>query len=451
MNSKPLKAIVLIAAGVAVLAVAIDRLNVVAPPPAPRPRESQLEQLLADAFQSHHAGNWPDAREKWDAVLGKLPTGPEYAGLRSVAERNRQTCVKLLQPEKPPVAEKTFPAPKEKPTPVPRDKLIAAYPQGRKVRNICYLFIDGKGQNDDWVFRGKANFHYQHRVAVETTVKENRGTAVVFEQHFVSVDELRAVSNQELEFQWPESPILTEVWNQLDEQLRQIPVYRAVRMAGKVIDALDPNGKRTLTRLQRFIPGLAGQSHLEIVERVRELSGQRLEVEYVSGLGVVSIKVLDGQRLDPDLLDRVARGSTVLVDYFVGEAAQDEQDEVSLDAKDVGDMFHLAEEGSVTGQIRLQRAADQPDEAELTILDGELNVELDELGVKRRMTVEPIEGSLRYSTAEMLLKRADATWRFNGRLESSDYLLFGTTGMIDLKVRTYCESQLIQPGGDGQP
>jgi hypothetical protein len=270
MNNKPLKTILIIVACLAGLAAAIYWLNVIPPPPPPPPPgDGQLEELRAAATKLQNEGDWSDAKEKWAAVLGKLPSAPEYAGLREEAERNRQVCIEHLQPEKPPVSEKKPPPPKERPTPVSRDKLITAYPQGRKVRNICYLFIDGKGQNDDWVFRGKANFHYQHRVVVETTVKENRGTAVVFVQHFVKVDELRAVSDRELEFHWPESPILTEVWNQLDELGRNVPVYRAVRMAGKVIDALDPNGKRTLTRLQRFIPSLSDQSHLEIVERVR--------------------------------------------------------------------------------------------------------------------------------------------------------------------------------------
>lgn len=230
----------------------------------------------------------------------------------------------------------------------------------------------------------------------------------------------------------------------------KFPLIASSRWPARYSTHLIQMASAPLTRLRRFIPGLSDESELEIVERIRELSGQRLEVEYVSGLGVQTIDVLDGQKLDPDLLDQVARGSTVLADYFVGEAAKDKKDEVSLDARDVGDLFHLAEDGEVTGRIRLRRTA-QPPAAELTIEDGELVVELDELGTKRRVTVEPIEGSLQYSTTDMLLERADATWSVNGRLESTDHLLFGTMGMVDLKIRTYCESQLADPGGNGEP
>lgn len=453
MSSKSMRALLAVLGCAAVLAAAIYWLNTGSPtqpsPPASVPQGAQLEleELRAAARRLQDESKWLEAKEKWDDLLGKLPSSPEFAAFRIEAERNCQTCVDRLQPERPPVSKMTFPARKQRPAAVPEDQLIAACPQGRKVRSICYLFVDGKGQNDDWVFRGLANFHYEHRVVVETTVKENRGTAVVFEQHFLDVDELRAISDRELEFHWPESPILKEVWNQLDEQAQQVPAYRVAKLIGKTFDALDPNAKRTLTRLQRFAPGAAPNSDLEIVERVRDLSGQRLELEYVSGLGVTSINVLDGQKLDPDLLDQVARNSTVLADYFVGEAAKQKEDEVLLDAKDLGDLFNLADEGAVRGQIRLQRVSEQPGAMELTITGGDLNVELDELGSKRQVRVEPIEGTLQYSTADMLLNRADATWQVSGRLESTDHLLFGTKNIVDLKIRTYCESQLIYAGG----
>ncbi|HUY31489.1 MAG TPA: hypothetical protein VMV69_01815 [Pirellulales bacterium] len=409
-----------------------------------RSLRDQAAQLQADE-------EWCDAEKKWRDLRDRLPSGSE---LREEAKRNAQLCKDHCQPAKDPVDQvKILERPgDERPQEVPKDKLTAAYRKGRTVRSTAYLFIDGKGTNDDWVFRDNVNFHYQYRVLVETEVKENGGTTVVFEQRFLNVDELRAVSDQKLEFHWPESPILDMVWERADDELSQVPAYRVVKGLAKLFNTLDPNAKKTLTRLRKFIPGLPDGKHLEVVERIRELAGQRLQSEYVSGLGVTSIKVLDGRKIDPDVLDHVARGSTVLMDYFVHKALDEGHDPIVLHSKDVGDMFHLGEEGRVEGEVRLRRAGRDDAESiqKLEIEDGEFDIEIDEAGAKQSVRVTPKKGTMRYSREDMLIRHIDATWKADMLWATRDHLLFGARVSRDIEVRTYYEAKLISKGGVGE-
>jgi hypothetical protein len=295
---------------VASAAVAFWKWTPSAPTPLPPPSaadesdESRITELHERAVSLQAKENWREAEEAWDKLLDELPAVDDDAveTLRAEAEYNRRITARHAHPNSAPVAELNFAEPAQRPPMIAERDVIKFYPVGRAIRSVAYLHANGKGSNTSWVFRSDASFLYEYRVVVETRVKENRGTAVVFQQHFKSVDELRAVSDRDLELQLPDSPILKLVWDEVDETLSLHPAYRIVKRLGQMAAALDPGGRRTLTRLNRFLTdnGLGlGDDHLELAVRIRELTGQALEIEYVAGLGVTYIKVLGGRPARP--------------------------------------------------------------------------------------------------------------------------------------------------------
>jgi hypothetical protein len=430
------------------------------PPPLDAAAAAQFEELRDTATRLQAEGKWREAQDAWDKLLDESPAGEGGTddALRDEARRNQRIAERKAHPETPPVAELKLPEPPaaKRPTTVSKGDVAEFYPVGRTVRSIAILRANGKGSNTAWVFKSDASFDYEYRVVVETKVKENRGTAVVFEQHFKTVDELRADSDRELEFHFPDSPILKLVWDELDDTLSAHPAYRVVKKVGQLAHSLDPRGRRALTRLHRFLrefgPGI-DDDHLELVERIRDLAGQRLEIEYVSGIGVTYIKVLDGRRLDPDLLDRVAHGSSAFMDYFIAEGAKRSEGEVfSLSTKDVGGLFNFGDEIRATGTIELKqsseghRARGQP--TQLEIVGGDIEIEALEEGAEQRLKIEPIKGTVDYSEESRLVTLARASWRAESLWATTDHLLFGTTSVHDLSIETYYEA-VLEPTGDG--
>jgi hypothetical protein len=414
-----------------------------------------LDVLRDKAAKLQAEGKWREAQDAWDRLLDESSAGSdetEYA-LRAEAERNQRIAEQHAHPESPPVDEWVLPEPPaaERPREVPAADVVEFYPVGRTVRSIAYLHVNGRGSNRAWVFRSDASFQYQYQMIVETKVKENRGTSVVFEQDFKVVDERRAVSDRKLEFHFPDSPILREVWEQLDETVLPIhPAFRVVKKLGQLAQALDPNGRRSLTSIDRFLRKRGVQiadDRLELVERIRDLTGQRLEIEYVSGLGVTYIKVLDERRLDPDLLDRVAHGSSVFMDYFLADGARHAAGETfTLSSRDVGGLFNFGDEVRATGTIDLKRSgrakADNAP-AVLSIVGGEIEFEAPEEGVDQRVRLEPIKGTLNFSEGSRLVTLAHASWNAETFWATTDHLLFGTTNTRDLAIETYYEAELV--------
>ncbi|HVC94382.1 MAG TPA: hypothetical protein VND64_11865 [Pirellulales bacterium] len=438
-------------------------------PTAPRPEpptldadaSAQLDGLRDKASRLQAEGKWKEAQDAWDKLLEESPADADDTNdaLRDEARRNLRIAERNAHPETPPVAELKLPEPPaaKRPTKVSKGDVAEFYPVGRTVRSIAYFHANGKGSNTAWVFKSDASFDYEYRVVVETKVKENRGTAVVFEQHFKTVDELRAVSDRELEFHFPDSPILKVVWEQLDETLLPLhAAYRVLKKVKQLAGAVDPRGRRALTRFNRFLSERGqgiGDDHLELVERIRDLSGQRLEIEYVSGLGVTYIKVLDGRRLDPDLLDRVAHGSSAFMDYFIAEGAKRGAGEVfTLSSQDVGGLFNFGDEIRAIGTIDLkqsstgERAGGQP--TVLEIIGGDIEIEAPEEGAEQRLKIEPIKGTVDFSEEARLVTRARASWRAESLWATTDHLLFGTTSIHDLSIETYYEAELA-PIADG--
>lgn len=427
-----------------------------------KPPEATVEAWTEDrqrALELQRDGQWCEAAEAWDAVLKKLPA-KSAAPDRDEAQENKRLADARCRPEKPPVAELQVepPAADRKPAKPSESDVLKFYSPGRKVRSVAWFNVTGTGSNSKWLVRSNANFLYQYRIALETTVKQNDGATVVFEQEFAAVDEVMAISDQKFELQFPQSPVLDVLWSEIDRQLRLVPIYRVIKLVAKSYNTLDPNAERLLTRLGRFVPGIEKAHQIELAERVKDLTGHKLEITYIAGLGVSFVKTLtpEDAALDPDTLNQIARGSSLFADYYISQVDSAEEGEiVPVRAEDVGALFSIGDQFSASGQIELKKVGPPGGAAEahlLKVAGGSLEIEASDDGVTRRATLTPKAGAVDYAPAERLVRRAMLEWHTDTLWATRDHLLFGTTSTRNLDITSYYEAELVshvEAGGEG--
>jgi hypothetical protein len=412
--------------------------------------DPEIQKLHAAAIRLQEEKKWCEAKQKWEELQARLPEDSEY---REDAERNLKTVARLCEPPVSFVSEIKIPEPprEQRPAEVAEKDLVAFYPVGRTIQSIALLNASGTGTNRQWIFQGASYFAYQYRVALETEVIENRGTAVVFRQHFNDVVQLRATSKATLELDLPETPILDLVWEPLI--LKPIPNYRGVKKLAEIILIADPRLKRTLTffqkQLKRAGVSLDDSEEVEMVALLERVAGKRLEVEYISGLGVTYIKVLDGEQMDPNDLERLAYNSGLLMDYFLSKsdgAAPGETFEVR--AQDVGGMLSIGYDVKVDGELEFKKLPDAgPNgEAVVEVAGGEVVVDASVDGIDRTGHLKPISGFARYSSEERVVREGRMAWQADTNWITTDHLLFGTEKIRNLKLESYYEASQVKTG-----
>lgn len=337
--------------------------------------------------------------------------------------------------------------------------LLTYYPVGKRVRSVMHFNTTGEGINRDWFLTAEAHFAYQHRVALESKVVANNGRRLVAELLIGEVAEVRAVTEQAIELRVPDNPIVPVVWKELEDQLlRPVPGYAVVRRIAELIYVLDPRLRRTLTwfhdQLRELGLPVPDASTIELTAKLDKLSGSRLQVEYVSGLGVTRIRVLDGQRFDADDLMRLAYNLSMLVDYYLFPALDAEPDhQWEVRAQDVAGLMNVGYYGQLHGTLKLRRGNNRitPEgetQAVLHLVDGEVRFggELPrELGAARGLdaTLVPRAGTIHYSPEDWLVREARLRWDATHVRFSTDHLLFGTERVRNLRVETYYEAQRV--------
>lgn len=407
----------------------------------------ELDAHRQNAYEFQIAANWCAAKKEWEQ-LKQETAGTEFADLRKEAEGNLALVTPLCKPVQPSVNELKVPAPpdNQRRAKLPEDKIVAFYPLGRTVRSLAYVDITGRGRNRQWAIQVDAHFAYRYKFAVVTKVIENRGTAVVFEQDFPEVVQLLATSSEEVQFDPP--PWAQVVWTIAE---KQVPVLIVVRKLAEEVNRLDPNAKRLLTAALRLtkrsgVP-IEDDDPLGLAVQVEKLSGAKLQIEYVSGLGVTWVKVLKPIDLfNSDELTRLAHKLSPLIDFFIGEVAQMPAGEtVEVPLADIAGLTDFGPGSEASGKLSLKNGGTtpkHPDWVELLLEGGEVKVQGIVDGVERTGSLRPIKGSFHYDPKDLLVRRADAQWQAEINWVGQGNLLFGTERITDLEIRTFYEADL---------
>lgn len=405
-------------------------------PPEPPP---ELLALRTAAREFQDARQWCDAEKSWQELADKAGKFPD---LKAEADANGRLARERCVPSSPVVG------PNDGPVTVPTandstvassDDLLKHYPAGRVVQSLALMDLAGRGSNLKWVFKGDAHFAYEARGLAETKVVSNNGSRIEFEAAVKQIDQNLVVSNKTIELAPIDSPLLQVVWDQFEGKLRQIPVYRLVRI---LADA-DPGLKKTLTWINDRIVPLSVDQEFQYVELIDALSGHRFRIEYVSDFGAKTIEVLEGDAVPEDDLIAFAERSGLLADYVMGEVLRKNiGDEFSVDARQVVRMIGLRYDVDVSGEIKLKREPDDGELAVMSILGGEVVVEADVEGVRRRGRLLPAAGTVKYHRATLLVTEARVEWKADLSWATEDHLMFGTKEVSNPEAQSYYEATL---------
>jgi hypothetical protein len=416
---------------------------------------TEITTLADQARSLHRTQKWCEAKNAWEVLLRKAPNDDQNRELRREADGNLEIARSNCEPHKPLVERVDLPEPPQnaQPSPIPEDRITKFYPEGKTVRSIAVLNMTGSGRNKSWILEGDCNFAYEYRAEIETKVVRNRGTAVVFRQHFKDVMQLRAESKEELQLSIPESPISPLLWGPVEKNLLMpIPAYIIAKRALEIAQTVDPRFRRTLTSfhglLKRYGKSLLPDDEVPIVAVMDKLAGLNVEMEYISGLGVTYIKVLDGKRFDPDDLERLAYNSSLLMDYFLFEGAKKADNEpFDVRVEDVRGVCSLNYDFQSTGKLTLRKTSEGDRDGEkptvLQVVGGEVSLSGKVDGVERSGRIKPLPGGyVRYSDEKLLVRLARVSWQADTKWATKDHLLFGTENVRNVRMETYYEADL---------
>ncbi len=410
--------------------------------------------------------DWCLAQEEFQKLSDKLASDKsKLVELRDEVDRNQRMlktlCPGEVTPQSIPIPDKgeevAVPAKKSPPDKLPEEVLLKRYPVGKTIRSVGHFIVNGKGRNTQWGFRNEASFSYLCQIPTETRVveKDARAGRLVFEQSFGEVVQVRAVSNKTLELVPPDSLVLRIVWPTAEGQLKRLsPGYVVFRTVAAALSATDPGLKKTLTTasewLRRAGINVTTQTpDTELAVQVEKLSGSRLKIVYVSGLGVTRISRLEGVPFNRDELIRLAHASTVLVDYFVFPTAKRREGEKwDVRADDLGSLFAVYDPSAeIGGTISLRREKDEVANqvAQLEVVDGTVTASSTVDGKEQsgRLTVR--DGKMWFDLKDVYVRRASIKFSASTLHQSRDHLLFGTEQMRDLKVESRYEAELVAP------
>ena len=431
------------------------------------PAQDALAGLAARARELQREDKRPEAEQAWQAVLRKIggladaqegPAVPhdELDGLRVEANRNLAE-LKRLQPRRPAnewAIDKGAGISKDE---TQKDQLLERYPIGRKIQSVAVWQIKGTGSNEAWALKTDANFLYQYRVAVTTEVIENNGVELHFVQDFREVLQERATCDRTVQLR-SLPPVAREVFRVFEETvLLEIPVYRVVRKVAGAYSTIDPQGKRLLTKAADLLQGAGvlkeDWDKVELAAEIDKLQGTKVRMEYWAGFGVTALKIEKGpvNAFSESDLERLAHGSSLLMDHYVYPAAEKKVGETwEVEARHLQSLFNLYE-ASVDGSLRLKRLADKESAGqqlvELDVTGGELSVSDENAGARRQATLRPKSGRVTYSPRGHYVESGSLDWDSTTVWFTSRHLLFGTTKTRNLQVRTEYRARDVTKSG----
>ncbi len=417
------------------------------------------EELRSRALDLQRDAKWCEAEKAWEQlleVLNSVDDERDPQQFREEAEQNLEIVAKRCRPSGDEVLEVELPepAPEDLPEEVAEEELLDYYPFGQKVRLVGLADITGLGNNKGWIFDQDAYFAYTYRILAETRVHKAPPDVPsgrrIFRIAFYEVRQTRVVYEEAIRLRPIDNPIMTIFLSEFDRRAKWHPLYQAGKTIAELIQLVDPKGERLLTwwadRLRSRGMRIPRAALCDVAEKIEELEGTVVEVEYISGLGVSHVSVVEGNRRDPDDLEQLAYTTSVLMDYYIfpnRDAEVGERWEVR--AEDVASMIPFGYGYRPRGRIGVQRAknAELGGQPVRTLhLDPGSTVQIEARGrrVDEEATARIITGVVDYCPNDLLVRRARIAWDGTTTAMSKDHLLFGTENIRNLEVETYYEA-----------
>ena len=448
----------LCSAVVAVAVFASRRMNHASVQSDPGPMSGELASQLRLGHEKQLSRDWESARTIFQDLQSKLDADPQgsTAAVKEEVARNLLLLEVLVTDETSENVSTEVPPKKALPQKLPDEVFIERYPVGKAITSIGQFRIEGKGHNTAWGLRGAAAFNYLSELTVDTRVIDSdpKSGRLVFEQTFGDVFQTCAVSDRTLELVTPDSWAAKQWSTIADPALRRLsPGYRQFRNSTEIINVVDPGLKRVLTAfsesLRRVGLPLQSDDQVTFVVQVEKLTGTKLRIAYVSGLGVTYISQLAGEhKFDKQELIRLAHASSVMVDHFVMPSLKSgEREAWEVKAADVGSLIALYDPSiELDGSLKLHRAEDVEGgrTARLELDGGAVTARSDSSEQLREGRLVVRNGLVLFDLSEHFIDHAIISFAVQSLLQSRGHLLFGTDQLRDLKVESRYQARLLK-------
>jgi len=251
---------------------------------------------------------------------------------------------------------------------------------------------------------------------VDRSIESNDGRRVVELRHFVTCRSVKLLCDVEgvaIEMGRPGQLVLGVL-----ESIR--PGTRAVvELAEPVAEGLIARGSRPAARAKAT----------RAVAHVDTLSGKRVRITYVDGVGVEAIAPV-GCTLSAEERDFIF-GTAILSDcYILPDTGAKVGESWPVDGRQLAGLLDPSLRGRASGRVVVAREADagggEDRHATLAIREGTIAIDSSDATTRRIGSFTP-EGRLRYSLAGGYVDRAELAGRFDLEEVSTDHLLFETS------------------------
>jgi hypothetical protein len=325
-------------------------------------------------------------------------------------------------PPPPPVPEgqtiqrKDLTAPPKSPKPLDDPNRIKETLQaGKTYRVVLKAGFDARAEDKAWGVKEVISLAYAAEMQIDRTIEKNDGKQIVELRHFVNARNVKLLCNVErvtIDLGTPGTLLLG------------------------ALEYLMPGTTEVVAGAKPIAEGILGYGAQEAarsaatkaVAHVDALSGKKVRITYVDGVGVESIEPV-GCSLSQDESDFVF-GTAILSDCYIWDLKKAPGERWTVDGSQLSGLIDPSLRGRAAGEIGFIRDADGQEGdrpyATLRIEGGALTIDRSDASTQRIGSFEP-RGTLRFSLADKIVEQAKLDGRFVVDEVSTDHILFETS------------------------
>ncbi len=307
------------------------------------------------------------------------------------------------------------PPPSPKPVGDP-ERIKETLRAGKTYHVVLKAGLDSRVEDKAWGVKEVVTLAYAAEMAIDRTVEVNDGKRVVELRHFVTSRNVKLLCDVEgvsIELGAPGVLLLGAL------EYVQPGTTAAVATAKPIAEALLGYGGQAVAR----------SNATRAVAHVDSLSGKKVRITFVDGVGVESVEPV-GCTLTAEERDFVFGTATLSDCYILPDVKVAPGKTWAVDGSQFAGFLDPSLRGRPSGQVVIAREADTreggPPHATLAIREGTVTVDSSDARNRRVGSFTP-EGRLLYSLDEGFVDRAALTGRFSVMEVSTDHILFETS------------------------
>lgn len=307
-------------------------------------------------------------------------------------------------------------APPKSPKPLDDPNRIKETLQAGKTYGVVLKAgLDSRVEDKAWGVKEVVSLAYAAEMQIDRIIEKNDGKKIVELRHFVNARNVKVLCNVErvtIDLGTPGTLLLGAL------EYLQPGTTGVVSVAKPIAEGILGYGAQE-----------AAQSEAtKAVAHVESLSGKKVRITYVDGVGVESIEPV-GCSLSQDESDFVF-GTAILSDCYIWDMKKAPKEQWKVDGSQLSGLIDPSLRGRTAGEINFIRDADGQEGdrpyAILRIEGGALTIDSSDTSTRRIGSFEP-RGTLRFSLSDKIVEQAKLGGLFVVDEVSTDHILFETS------------------------